>query len=729
MKKSLSLIVFFISLIVSIMAQPPQRMTYQAIIRNSNNELVANQQIGIRVSILQDNINGGAVFMEKHTVTTNAYGLATIQIGTGTPLLVNTLAGIEWGKHNFFVKTEVDITGGTNYTIVGTQQLLTVPYSFYSESAHKVDTALYAAAAGSATTSITASFANTAHTAIYADTADYSAQSNYSANAYNSIYADTAKFLLNAQNSDTAKFAYNSDTANYAAAASYADTADYTLNSNHAIYADTADYVLNSNHAIYADTADFNNLLNKPAGTNKGDILYWDTLDMAWHIVPAGNPGEVLTMDTNSVPYWNASATPVVTLPTVTTDSVSNINASSATVFATVTNDGGTPLVFSGVCWDTTINPTLSNSHTLNGLGMGSYTCLISGLSYGIKYYVRAFAMNNAGTVYGDTIGIRTIAYAPTVNTALASSVNSKSAVVGGNVISDGGSTVTEYGICWNTNGNPTLSDSTIVLGSGIGAFNYNMTGLNALTKYYFCAYAINAVDTSYGSVEEFTTLWACGGTITDYDNNNYNTLEIGTQCWMKENLKTEHYANGDPISPGNSVSTTTAYWYYPNNNPSNKATFGLLYNWPAAMKNAASSSANPSGVQGACPNGWHIPSVSEWTQLINYVSSDIQYWCGSESTYIAKSIASVSGWTSTSTTTCAISNDVSANDLVGLSIVPAGGYNGNYFDFGLEAEIWSSTENSSGSAHGYNLKHYNAYVIKSTYGVYNAYAVRCLKD
>ena len=80
MRKILSTAVFFISLMACLVAQPPQKMTYQAIIRNSNNELVTNQQIGVRVSILQDNINGGAVFMETHSITTTAYALATIQI-------------------------------------------------------------------------------------------------------------------------------------------------------------------------------------------------------------------------------------------------------------------------------------------------------------------------------------------------------------------------------------------------------------------------------------------------------------------------------------------------------------------------------------------------------------------------------------------------------------------------------------------------------------------------
>ena len=103
------------------------------------------------------------------------------------------------------------------------------------------------------------------------------------------------------------------------------------------------------------------------------------------------------------------------------------------------------------------------------------------------------------------------------------------------------------------------------------------------------------------------------GSGVTLADGNTYNTVLIGTQCWMKENLRTKKYANGTTISQGSlSSSSSTAYWYFPNNDSSNMSTYGLLYNWKAVMQNSSSSSANPSGVQGVCPNGWHVPSDAE---------------------------------------------------------------------------------------------------------------------
>ena len=101
---------------------------------------------------------------------------------------------------------------------------------------------------------------------------------------------------------------------------------------------------------------------------------------------------------------------------------------------------------------------------------------------------------------------------------------------------------------------------------------------------------------------------------VTDYDGNNYSTVLIGTQCWMAENLRTTHYANGVIIPMVNSTygETTDPYCYEPNNNGSNVSTYGYLYNWHAVMHGESSSNANPSGVQGVCPTGWHVPSDAE---------------------------------------------------------------------------------------------------------------------
>jgi uncharacterized protein (TIGR02145 family) len=107
------------------------------------------------------------------------------------------------------------------------------------------------------------------------------------------------------------------------------------------------------------------------------------------------------------------------------------------------------------------------------------------------------------------------------------------------------------------------------------------------------------------------------GGTVTDYDGNVYNTVTIGEQTWLKENLRSLHYADGTVID---------SVWVY-DNNESNAAVWGRLYNWEAVMNGAAPSDGNPSGVQGICPDGWHLPSKAEFQQLISFVGVGGSAW------------------------------------------------------------------------------------------------------
>ena len=109
-------------------AQAPQRMSYQSVLRNSSNALLVNTAVGIKISVLQGSTAGNAVYTETQTATTNGNGLVSIQIGTGTAT-TGTFAGINWAAGPYFIKTETDPSGGTNYTITGTQEVLSVPYA------------------------------------------------------------------------------------------------------------------------------------------------------------------------------------------------------------------------------------------------------------------------------------------------------------------------------------------------------------------------------------------------------------------------------------------------------------------------------------------------------------------------------------------------------------------------------------------------------------------------
>ncbi len=114
-----------------VFAQAPQQMSYQTVIRNTAGNLVASQQVGMQISILQGSSTGTAVYVETQTPTTNVNGLASLAIGTGT-VVTGTMAGINWGAGPYYIKTETDPTGGTSYTITGVSELLSVPYALYA---------------------------------------------------------------------------------------------------------------------------------------------------------------------------------------------------------------------------------------------------------------------------------------------------------------------------------------------------------------------------------------------------------------------------------------------------------------------------------------------------------------------------------------------------------------------------------------------------------------------
>ena len=322
----------------------------------------------------------------------------------------------------------------------------------------------------------------------------------------------------------------------------------------------------------------------------------------------------------------------------------------------------------------------------------------------------------------------------PTVTTGQVSNVTASTAVCGGSVISDGGTTVTARGVCWSVYQHPTVSNNHTTDGSGMGDFTSNITGLIAGVTYYVRAYATSSAGIAYGSEESFTTegsssIQTCPGaaTVTDYDGNVYNTVLIGNQCWMRENLKTTRYADGTIIGMGTSTSTTIPYRYAPNNDTSNVSIYGYLYNWKAVMRNSSSSYSNPSGVLGVCPTGWHVPSDAEWIVLTNFVSSQSEYVCGSGNSNIAKSLASITGWDS-STSDCAVGNNPLSNNVTGFSALPAGLYSGSYSPLGRVADFWSAT-GSGNIAYERYINYNNATVNDFDDSKYYALSVRCVRD
>ena len=243
--------------------------------------------------------------------------------------------------------------------------------------------------------------------------------------------------------------------------------------------------------------------------------------------------------------------------------------------------------------------------------------------------------------------------------------------------------------------------------------------------------------------------------TVSDIDGNVYNTVKIGQQCWMKENLRVTHYPDGREIflnhrcvdmgvyqNCGSLIPCTgdTAYRYPVFSTYSAVEQHGYLYNWPAAVNGSSGSNSNPSGVQGICPNGWHIPSYAEWEQLFSYVKGRSEYVCGDSSANIAKALASQEEWGTSGIFTddsCLIGLYKDQNNATGFSALPSGSF---HSDVGGEVEYdrasaYFCCSNRYVDVYGnvtqrvIRMYTYLPYVFTEYRNLGEANTVRCVKD
>ncbi len=194
--------------------------------------------------------------------------------------------------------------------------------------------------------------------------------------------------------------------------------------------------------------------------------------------------------------------------------SSSNISSSTASITSTINSDGGASITSRGVVWNTSINPTIAlSTKTNSGTGTGTFTASLSGLTASTVYYIRTYATNANGTVYGNEISFTTTGITPSLTTTAASSTTISSFTTGGSISSDGGNLVTYRGVCWSTNANPTINDNKILSGTGTGTFTITLSNLNVATTYYVRSFAINSAGTAYGNERVITTSSLTAGT------------------------------------------------------------------------------------------------------------------------------------------------------------------------------------------------------------------------
>ncbi len=343
---------------------------------------------------------------------------------------------------------------------------------------------------------------------------------------------------------------------------------------------------------------------------------------------------------------------------------------------------------------------------------------LISELSPDTKYYWRIVAKDNHGNSKTGPIWSFTTANSgnptlPIVTTDSITNINQTTATGGGNVTSDGGATVTSRGVCWSTDTLPTISNDHSTDGDGTGNFTSNITGLTANTPYYVRAYATNIAGTAYGNQVSFTS--AGGGTggepcpgipTVTYAGKVYNTVQIGTQCWFKENLNIGNRINVNQNQTNNGVIEKHCY----GDNEANCNTYGGLYQWDELMQYVTTQ-----GAKGLCPDGWHIPTDAEWSTLTTYL--------GGESVAGGKlKEAGTVHW---------LSPNKGATNSSGFTALPGGCWYrmGNFFELTYYAFFWSSTEYALTHAWNRSLNCNSEDVGRHGYDKTTGFSVRCLKD
>jgi uncharacterized protein (TIGR02145 family) len=309
--------------------------------------------------------------------------------------------------------------------------------------------------------------------------------------------------------------------------------------------------------------------------------------------------------------------------PVVATAALTAITKNSATTGGTVSEQGETPVIQRGVCWSTNPNPSLNDSHTSDGSGTGSFSSEITGLAANTTYYVRAYATNAVHTAYGEQLEFITeVGNLPTVTTAAVTDITT-TATSGGNVTDEGDTPVTQRGVCWSTNPNPTIADSLTNDGSGAGEFISYLDGLDPVTTYYVRAYATNVAGTAYGEQQEFTTTDGSTTVVVEVLNPETN------QIWMDRNLgasraaisSNDEYAYGDLYQWGrgtdghekrNSVTTTTLS---DSDNPGHGDFIAVQeepYDWRSPQNDNLWQGVD--GINNPCPEGFRIPTNTEWT-------------------------------------------------------------------------------------------------------------------
>jgi hypothetical protein len=517
----------------------------------------------------------GTLYSETHQLTSNSNGLVTTSIGGGTPV-VGSIDSIDWSLGDVYIKIEVDVNGGSNYEILSSNQLLSVPYALFAQNsgsgapgpagpqgpmgpAGPQGIQGPAGPAGGGGSGTLATVRTLGVTEVMYTVARVEASLDASGGEFvvsKGFCVDTltvpsvdkgiavaggglGSFELGLSGLEAGRSYYVRAYATTAAGTAYGQVLSFqtralavpapTTEAASGVgafgaqlrgsLADTASggMALTARGFRWSQTAGF-------ASASGQDLPAQATAGQGFSAQLQG-----LTASTNY--YFRAYAsnalgtgygtengftTGTQPLATVQTQAASGITQTSALVAGAVTSDAGAAVTVRGFCYSTGNNPQISNDTVQVGAGLGTFSATLRNLNAGSTYYFRAFAVNAGGVGYGLVQSFQTPALTTaTITTNAVYGISNQSAYSGGSISSDGGSAVTQRGVAYDTTANPTTAGSITSDGTGAGNYTSIMAGLMPSTVYYVCSYAINASGTAYGQERSFQTTAQASGPVT----------------------------------------------------------------------------------------------------------------------------------------------------------------------------------------------------------------------
>lgn len=527
----------------------PTGIPFQGIAKDFNGNPVNERKIYIQTNLISGSMNGKTVFTEEHETQTDAIGVFSIMIGQGrrTQGFIKMLSEIKWDEGPYFLGIQIAITPNApletwkyqdNWINMGTTSLGIVPYAFYSLQTSGLETKL-----------------NTSDTAAMLRNYVKIGTANNSSISNNTITLTTPSFSGDYDSLKNKPTLFSGAYNDLTGKPNLFDGDYHTLINRPSLF-----------------SGDYNDLRNKPALNLTGDITNNGNITNLIHsgvssgtygsglaipVISVDEKGRITSATTSAIsPYsfpnkTNAQKNAMTSISTGTviwcsdcgtrgqmqvyngyewtdltgaaglTNSISfgnisstNISAVTAFITTSINSDGGNSITSRGVVWNTSINPTIAlSTKTSSGTGTGTFIASLSGLTANTVYYIRTYATNANGTVYGNEISVTTTGITPSLTTTAASSTTISSFITGGSISSDGGNLVTYRGVCWSTNANPTINDNKILSGTGTGTFTITLSNLNVATTYYVRSFATNSAGTAYGNERVITTNSLTAGT------------------------------------------------------------------------------------------------------------------------------------------------------------------------------------------------------------------------